>query len=631
MKPAAILAIGAESPLGSGRDAYAVGAAGARPASAIAEDPALRGAGMKKPFLARACHVHPPGEDRAASLLGAAARALVQGLEPLVPGFRALRVAVAVGTSSGGMLPLTDAFARLARAEAVPPALARAAPYFGPLASLDAALGVAPVARVQVLAACASSAVALGLGTRWLELGVADLVIAGGYDAVSVFVAAGFECIGATSASLPNPFREVRDGMALGEAAVLYALARPGLAPALGHLRGFAASSDAVHVTAPDRTGDGLARAARGALADAGIEPGAVGLVSAHATATPFNDSAEAKALELALGLPPNPPVIHPFKAVVGHTLGASAALELAAALGAMARSVLPAAIGSGATVPGLPGRLLETNESGDAGACLKLSAAFAGCNAAIVASSETSIQVVDSRAAGPRPSVVLKARGAPRRAADLGSLAIPTRIPPTHLARLDPLSAACVAAAASVLESRPELPSLDRVGVIVGSAASVIENDDAFDLRVREQGARAAEPRRFPATSPNVPAGQCAIAFGLRGPAFAVGAGPEAPFEALLVAWDLLAVGDADALLVIAAEDVGPAVTSLWAAAGYPVPAGGAVAALLCRGEGPALDRERVWGLWSRARAGLGRLDATAPGWPAFGAGLELLAAGPT
>jgi 3-oxoacyl-(acyl-carrier-protein) synthase len=160
-------------------------------------------------------------------------------------------------------------------------------------------------------------------------------------------------------------------------------------------------------------------------------------------------------------------------------------------------------------------------------------------------------------------------------------------------------------------------------VGVIVGSAASVVENDDAFDLRLREQGVRAAEPRRFPATSPNVPAGQCAIAFGLRGPAFAVGAGPEAPFEALLVAWDLLASGDADALLVIAAEDVGPAVTSIWTAAGYPLPAPGALAALLTRGDGPGIAREEVVRLWDRARSGKGRLGDLAPGWPAFQGGL--------
>src|SRR5678815_5114296 len=98
-------------------------------------------------------------------------------------------------------------------------------------------------------------------------------------------------------------FRSDRDGMALGEGAALLALRPSALddGPILGTILGFGASCDAVHVTAPDRTGAGLANAAISALRDAGVAPSCIELVSAHATATPFNDAAEARAIDAVL------------------------------------------------------------------------------------------------------------------------------------------------------------------------------------------------------------------------------------------------------------------------------------------------------------------------------------------
>src|SRR5206468_10981407 len=93
---------------------------------------------------------------------------------------------------------------------------------------------------------------------------------------------------------------------------------------AVGYVRGFGMSSDAVHVTAPDGAGGGLVRAGSAALDDAGVDATAIDLVSAHATATPLNDAAEARALVALLGEHASTVVVHPMKAIVGHTLGAS-------------------------------------------------------------------------------------------------------------------------------------------------------------------------------------------------------------------------------------------------------------------------------------------------------------------
>ena len=619
MRPVAVLAIGGESALGSGYRAFGVGEVGDSAITAIAEDALLRNAGLKKPFLARARVDTPPALDPARALLGRAARGLADGLDARLPGWRSRTIGWAVGTSSGGMHQLTEALRNKARGEPIPRELARGAPYFAPLEELEI---VFPGARerVQVLAACASSAISLGLGCRWLEMGVVDLVVAGGYDAVTTFVASGFESLGATSSDRPQPFRVDRDGMALGEAAVLFALARAEDVDGevLGYLRGFAATSDATHVTAPDREGAGLARAARGALADAGVDASEIDLVSAHATATPFNDAAEARALATGFGERLGDVVVHPFKAVVGHTLGASASLELGAALVAMGRGMLPAAAGRGSVLPECPLRLLSLNERGQSKACLKLSAAFGGANAALVAARHGS-------AGSPlvAAGVDVISIGDPVVRFDPGELERTAQIPSVHLARLDPLSGLAIAAAERALSQTGALPR-DRTGVVVGTSAATFENNEAFDRKLRERGPRGVEPRRFPATSPNLAAGQVSIAFGLRGPSLSVASGLSAGLEALSVARDLIAAGDADSIVVIAAEDVGEAVRSIWTAAEWTLPAHGALAVVLGRASSDGLPRSFLAAVRSDAERNFGALGPVEPGWPSLRAALE-------
>lgn len=611
MKPVAIVAVAGESALGSGVRAFHVGDVGDAPIAAIAEDATLRAAGLRKPFLARVRAASEPGTDPARAFLGRVARMLASELDERLPTWRTLGLGWAVGTSSGGMAPLTEALGRRAVGEPVSRELARAAPYFAPLGELDAVFGSVRE-RTQVLAACASSAIALGIGCRWLEMGLVDLVVAGGYDAVTPFVAAGFESLGATSGDRPRPFRVGRDGMALGEAAVLFAIVRAEDAgPVQGYIRGFAASSDASHVTAPDREGAGLTRAARAALEDAGLEPSDVGLVSAHATATPFNDAAEARALATIFGADTTRVVVHPFKAIVGHTLGASAALELGAALGAMRRGVLPASAGNGPT-DGDPGlRLLSRNESGTVRACLKLSAAFGGANAALVAT----LDAHDGKPISP-VGVAVDAVGEPVTEFDPEVLARAAQIPSVHLARLDCLSGLAVAAAHRAI-ARARNVFKGRTGVVVGTSSATLENNEAFDRRLRERGPRGVEPRRFPATSPNLVAGQVSIAFGLLGPSLSVGAGRSSAVEALLVAHDLVASGDADAMLIVAAEDVGDVVRSLWQSAGWQVPAHGAFAVLVRRSAPGRLPRSALSALRNASDDRSGVFRGLEPGWP--------------
>jgi 3-oxoacyl-[acyl-carrier-protein] synthase II len=447
--------------------------------------------------------------------------------------------------------------------------------------------------RTQVLAACVSSTVAIGLGCRALDAGEIDLAIAGGYDALTPFIATGFESLGATTSSEPRPFRLARDGMALGEGAALVALARRGEAPgALGAVLGYGSTSDAVHVTAPDREGRGLALAARAALADAGIAASAIDLVSAHATSTPHNDAAEMAALRATFGPRLAEVVLHPYKAVIGHALGAAGVLEMLAALAALRDGIAPGALGGGELEPGFSARLLTRNQRGTPRYALKLSAAFGGSNAVLVLGPPA----LPGPPAGARRlsrEPRLLHEGALVTEPDARLLAARTRLDEIRISRLDRASALAVTAVAQALDAVPALGAADpaRVAVIVGTEAASLEANEVFDARRRERGARAVDPRRFPATSPNLPAGLCSIAFGFQGPSFAVGGGPGAGERARAVAAAVVRGGDADVALVVMVDDVGQVARALFEHAGLVPPRDGARAsvydAAVARGSG--------------------------------------------
>ena len=576
---AAVVAFGAASALGVGRAAFDVGGPGERPVGAWS----AREAG--KPFArVLGCAAERPRRPRALLELGLSQ--VVQQLTARDPDWRRLRLGVIVGTSSGGFAALERALSLGAPPEH--PDWADAA-YFAPLRGVSACLGRTPERVVSVHAACASSTLALGLALRWLELDEMELVIAGGYDAESDWVGAGFDALKATSSAAPRPFRAERDGMALGEGVALMALTHP-TKDARAFVSGFAATTDAVHITAPDRTGQGLARAAAGALGDAALTSRDVGFVSAHGTGTSFNDAAEVAALRHVFGTCAAALHLHAFKPVVGHTLGAAGALEALSAFSALENGVLPASISPGTPMPELPLTLPDENLPGNARHCLKLSTAFGGANAALVLSR--------SPGAAPRRArrpTYLVAAGTVCHELDVSRLAGLLVAPSERLPRSDVLSALAVAASAEALRAAAEQGlsyERTRAGVVVGSVGATLQANAEFGARIVARGLAQAEPRRFPGTSPNAAAGHVAIAFGLGGLSHGVGAGPEAAFEALEVARDWLGAGDADVLVVVAAEQAGAAARFSLEAQGIRGPEQGSFALVLSAAPaGPLFD----------------------------------------
>jgi len=225
----------------------------------------------------------------------------------------------------------------------------RISPFFVPKMMLNAAAGQIAIAfglggpNWGVASACASANHAMGTALRTIQYGDADVMLTGGSEAAMTYLAiAGFSNMGALSTrndapeKASRPFDKNRDGFVLGEgAAVLVfeslenALSRD--AKIYAEVLGIGNSDDAYHITAPDPDGTGGAYAMNAALKDAGIKPEQMSYINAHGTSTPLNDKIETAAIKRTFGAHAKKIPVSSTKSMVGHLLGAAAAVELVA------------------------------------------------------------------------------------------------------------------------------------------------------------------------------------------------------------------------------------------------------------------------------------------------------------
>ncbi|WP_317294738.1 beta-ketoacyl-ACP synthase II [Ligilactobacillus saerimneri] len=238
----------------------------------------------------------------------------------------------------------------------------RVSPLFIPTAIANMAAGNVAIAAnaknicTAVVTACASATNAIGEAYRQIKEGRAQVMLTGGAEAsVNEIGIAGFAALTALStqadpqlASLP--FDSKRSGFVLGEGAATLVLeslehAQKRGAKILGEIVGYGATCDAYHITAPDPSGEGAARAMQAALDEAGIKPDQVGYINAHGTATHANDEGEAKAINRVFGAD-SQVWVSSTKSMTGHLLGAAGAIEAVATVAALQLGQLPANIG---------------------------------------------------------------------------------------------------------------------------------------------------------------------------------------------------------------------------------------------------------------------------------------------
>lgn len=243
-----------------------------------------------------------------------------------------------------------------------------------------------------ISSACASGSLALGAALEAVRSGEVDLAITGGSDSLCQLTYAGFNALRSVDEGPCRPFRADRAGMSFGEgSAVLVlepverALAR-GAVP-LAVLAGAGSSCDAHHMTAPDPSGAGAAAALEAALRDAGIPADEVDFVNAHGTGTPLNDIAEWRAFERVFGPRAGQVPITATKALLGHLLGSSGAIEAVATVLCLERGELHPAPGGAEADPEIPGSLVLDRPLPlpAARAAVSTSLAFGGSNAALV------------------------------------------------------------------------------------------------------------------------------------------------------------------------------------------------------------------------------------------------------
>lgn len=233
--------------------------------------------------------------------------------------------------------------------------------------------------------ACISGVLAILVGSRLIKAGLYDHVIATGGDLVTEFVVSGFQSFQSLSPGPCRPFDADRDGLSLGEGCGTIVLSRDHSLVGIPEkiiVAGGASSNDAHHLSGPSRTGEGLYLAIRRALPEADLNPGDLDYISAHGTATDYNDEMEARAYSQA-GLESVP--VNSFKGYFGHTLGAAGVIESALVIHSLRQNTLFKSAGYQAPGTSKPLNVLTAHVARECNCCLKTASGFGGCNGALV------------------------------------------------------------------------------------------------------------------------------------------------------------------------------------------------------------------------------------------------------
>jgi len=354
MNRVVVTGVGVVSPVGSTIDAFwsalVEGRSGIAPITLIPTDRLNARVAAQVLDFDPATHIDPRrahAMDRFAQFAVAAAHSAVQDAQLPLDDALKLDVATVIGTGVGGQNTQDSQYHRLYAENArklhpltIPRLMVNAA-----ASHVSMELGLKGP-TYSVATACASGTHAIGQAFHMLRSGQASVAIAGGTDAcITVGTIKGWEALRVLASDTCRPFSLTRSGFVLGEGAAMVVLETRERAVARGariyaELLGFGMSADAGDITAADP--DGAARAMQAALRDASMNADAIDYVNAHGTGTPLNDRTETVALRRVFGAHADRLAVSSCKAVLGHSLGASGALEFVATALALDRQVIP-------------------------------------------------------------------------------------------------------------------------------------------------------------------------------------------------------------------------------------------------------------------------------------------------
>lgn len=313
--------------------------------------------------------------------------------------FDGRRAGVIIGSGIGGMQTIESAHAKL---------LAKGPRSLGPFV-VSRVLINTPACMVSIShglkgplsapsVACSTGANAIGDAYRILQRGDADIMLAGGTEASLSPLPFGSFCATRAMSARNNdpkrasrPFDKNRDGFVMGEGAGVVVLERLDHAlrrnaPIYAELAGYGNTADAYHITAPDPEGDGMVRAMREAMRDAGAAVSDIGYINAHGTSTILNDKTESAAVMKVFSDHARRLKISSIKSMIGHLLAASGAVEFAATVLSVSTGRIPPTINYEQPDPDCPlDYVTQGAESIELGAAMSQSFGFGGGNACLV------------------------------------------------------------------------------------------------------------------------------------------------------------------------------------------------------------------------------------------------------
>ncbi|MEO7767658.1 MAG: beta-ketoacyl synthase N-terminal-like domain-containing protein, partial [Ferruginibacter sp.] len=230
--------------------------------------------------------------------------------------------------------------------------------------------------------ACISGLLGILVAKRLIQSGQYDNAVVVGADVISKFIFAGFQSFQAISPGPCKPFDADRNGINLGEGAATIVLSSNKEYSMGISIAGGSVSNDANHISGPSRTGEELGRAILKAMEEAQLTAADIGLISAHGTATVYNDEMEALAIAQAnlLAVP-----VNSLKGYYGHTLGAAGIIESIISIHSMMENVIIGSKGISSVGVSKPLNVCGELQTAAITNSLKTASGFGGCNAAIV------------------------------------------------------------------------------------------------------------------------------------------------------------------------------------------------------------------------------------------------------
>ena len=417
------------------------------------------------------------------------------------------------GTTVGGMDRTEKHFLKMLEGDEWLPLLA--SHDSGSTTGLMAGYFGIPARRTLTIStACSSAANALIVGANMIKTGEADVVVAGGSEALSLFHLNGFHTLMILDTERCRPFDDTRRGLNLGEGAAFVVLEsaasvrRRGGKP-LAVLSGYGNRCDAFHQTASSADGEGAVLAMTEALEMAGLQPQDIGYVNAHGTGTPNNDASESVALQRVFGgeVPP----VSSTKPFTGHATSAAGGIETVISLLALRHGFIPANLGLRHPMPGgiipSPG---EENVSLRHVMCNSFG--FGGNDSSLILSQPETVSAETSTGADripALPSVGLRTLSCVRSVPEAPLDNLREFMSPMESRRLCKLlKAAMMTSLTALRQAGVECPD----AILVGTSYGMLENSEKFLLELCREGEQGLSPTLFMQSTHNTIAGALAL-----------------------------------------------------------------------------------------------------------------------